>query len=79
MTNARTNSNSFINNLLSIGLDSYTGARLMITLEQIKNIAEDIIADDEWINDSHTQSEHNGIKAGLYALIHHLEETEEQD
>ena len=75
MTNARTNSNSFINNLLSIGLDSYTGARLMITLEQIKNIAEDIIADD----DSHTQSEHNGIKAGLYALIHHLEETEEQD
>ena len=79
MTNARTNSNSFINNLLSIGLDSYTGARLMITLEQIKNIAEDIIADDEWINDSHTQSEHNGIKAGLYALIHHIEETKEQD
>mgnify|MGYP003680377303 FL=1 len=51
----------------------------MITIERIKNIAEDIIADDEWINDSHTQSEHNGIKAGLYALIHHIEETKEQD
>ena len=50
----------------------------MITLQRIKNIAEDIIADDEWVNDSHTQSEHSGIKAGLYALIHHLEETEEE-
>ena len=46
----------------------------MITLERIKNIAEDIIADDEWVNDSHSQAEHSGIKAGLYALIHHLEE-----
>ena len=37
----------------------------MITIERIKNIAEDIIADDEWVNDSHTESEHGGIKAGL--------------
>ena len=44
-----------------------------ITLERIKNIAEDIIADDEWVNDSHSQAEHSGIKAGLYALIQHLE------
>ena len=49
----------------------------MITLERIKNIAEDIIADYEWVNDSHTEAEHDGIKAGLYALIHHLEETED--
>jgi hypothetical protein len=49
----------------------------MITIEKIKNIAEDIIADDGWVKDSYTQSEHAGIKAGLYALIHHLEETEE--
>ena len=49
----------------------------MLTIERIKNIAEDIIADDEWVNDSHTQSEHAGIKAGLYALILHLEDTEE--
>ena len=51
----------------------------MITIERIKNIADDIIADDEWVNDSHTKSEHAGIKAGLYALIHHLEDDEEWD
>ena len=45
-----------------------------ITLERIKRIAKDIKEDDEWVNDSHTQAEHSGIKAGLYALIHHLEE-----
>ena len=50
------------------------GAKV-ITIERIKNIAEDIIADDEWVNDSHTEAEHDGIKAGLYSLIHHLEET----
>ena len=49
------------------------------TIKQIKNIAEDIIADDGWVNDSHTESEHAGIKAGLYALIHHLEETEDEN
>ena len=46
----------------------------MITIERIKNIAEDIIADNEWVNDSHTEAEHDGVKAGLYALVHHLEE-----
>ena len=49
----------------------------MITIERIKNIANDIIADDEWVNDSHTRSEYEGIKEGLYTLIRHLEETEE--
>ncbi len=46
----------------------------MITIERLKNIAEDIIADDEWVNDSHTKSEHEGIKDGLNRLIRHLEE-----
>jgi len=50
---------------------------MKITLDRIKNIAEDIIADDEWVNDSHTKSEHEGVKAGLEMLIRHLEETEE--
>jgi len=50
----------------------------MITIERLKNIAEDIIADDKWVNDSHTKSEHAGIKAGLYALIHHLEDEQEE-
>jgi len=55
----------------------FKGARLMITIDRIKNIAEDIIADDEWVNDSHTKSEHEGIKDGLNRLIRHLEETED--
>ena len=50
----------------------------MITLERIKNIAEDIIADDEWVNDSHSQAEHSGIKAGLQMLIRHLEEIKDE-
>jgi len=50
---------------------------LMITIERIKNIAEDIIADDEWVNDSHTKSEHAGVKAGLEMLIRHLEELQQ--
>jgi len=53
------------------------GVRLMITIERIKNIAEDIIADDEWVNDSHTKSEHAGVKAGLEMLIRHLEEVQQ--
>lgn len=48
----------------------------MITIDQIKNIAEDIIADDEWVNDSHTKSEHKGIKDGLNRLIKHLQEVQ---
>ena len=49
----------------------------MITIERIKNIAEDIIADDGWVNDSHTKSEHEGIKDGLNRLIKHLQEVQE--
>jgi len=49
----------------------------MITIKRIKNIAEDIIADNGWVNDSQSDAEYKGIKAGLYALIHHLEETNE--
>ena len=47
-----------------------------ITLERIRNIAKDIIDDTEWVNDSHTKAEHNGIKDGLERLIRHLEEIE---
>jgi len=51
----------------------------MITIDRIKNIAEDIIADDEWVNDSHTKSEHEGIKDGLNRLIRHLEEVYDEN
>ena len=33
----------------------------MFTLKQIKNIVTDIKADDEWVNDSHSKAEHNGV------------------
>ena len=46
----------------------------MITLERIKNIAEDILDDNGWVNDSHTHAEYKGMKAGLTMLINHLEE-----
>ena len=46
----------------------------MIKLEQIKNIVIDIKADDEWVNDSHTKAEHNGVCKGLDMLVNHLEE-----
>ena len=50
----------------------------MITIKQIKRIAEDIKSDDTWINDSHSSSEHQGVKYGLDALIRHLEETNDE-
>jgi len=43
-----------------------------VTVEEIKNIAREIIADDGWVNDSHTESEHHGIIVGLYELIEKL-------
>ena len=46
-----------------------------ISIERIRAIADDIIADDEWVNDSHSKSEHNGIISGLQMLINHLNET----
>ena len=48
----------------------------MITLKQIKNIVEDIVSDDEWVNDSHSSAEHKGVKSGLSMLVKHLEEIE---
>ena len=45
-----------------------------ITLEQIKKIAEDIKADDEWVNDSHSNAKHKGICDGLDMLVEELEE-----
>ena len=50
--------------------------KLMITLEQIKNIVIDIKSDDEWVNDSQTQAEYKGVCDGLDMLVNHLEELE---
>lgn len=46
---------------------------------RLKKIAQDIISDDEWVNDSHEQAEHNGIRNGLERLLNHLQKTEPSD
>tara|TARA_R100000935_G_scaffold58799_1_gene98041 strand:- start:325 stop:603 length:279 start_codon:yes stop_codon:yes gene_type:complete len=51
----------------------------MKDLKRIKAIAKDIISDREWVNDSHSESEHKGVVNGLNALIHHIEMTDETD
>ena len=50
---------------------------MSITIKQIRSIAADIIADTEWVNDSHTISEHDGVVSGLEQLIRHIEEIKE--
>ena len=50
----------------------------MITLDKIKNIAEDILDDNGWVNDSHTHAEYKGMKAALTMLINHLEEIKDE-
>jgi len=52
---------------------------ITVELEQIKNIAEDIKDDKEWVNDSESKAEHRGICMGLDLLINHLEEVDEWD
>lgn len=47
---------------------------MKITLEQIKRISKDIKDDKEWVNDSHSYSEHKGICYALDKLVNHLEE-----
>lgn len=48
---------------------------MKIELSRIKRIAKDIKADDEWVNDSHSAAEYQGVKSGLDMLISHLEST----
>ena len=51
----------------------------MITIEQVKRIAEDIKSDDGWVNDSHSASEHRGVVMGLDMLVKQLEEASEDN
>ena len=48
----------------------------MFTLKQIKDIAMEIKADGEWVNDSQTNMEYTGVCNGLDYLIHELEKIE---
>tara|TARA_Y100000817_G_C16810882_1_gene524207 strand:- start:537 stop:761 length:225 start_codon:yes stop_codon:yes gene_type:complete len=58
--------------------DNHPKEKKLITLEQIKNIVIDIKSDDEWVNDSQTQSEYKGVCDGLDMLVNHLEELEKE-
>ena len=51
----------------------------MFTLEQIKDIAMEIKADGEWVNDSQTNMEYIGVCNGLNYLIHELEKIERKN
>ena len=48
----------------------------MITLKQIKNISDDIMADNDWVETNEDDAEFRGICNGLVRLINHLEEIE---
>ena len=48
----------------------------MITLKQIKKIVKDIKSDDEWVNDSQSNAEYNGICDGLDMLVEELEKVQ---
>ena len=54
----------------------YRKDNLIFTLKQIKDIAMEIKADGEWVNDSQTQSEYIGVCNGLNYLIDELEKIE---
>lgn len=48
-----------------------------ITIQRIKNIADDIIeSNQEWVSDSHSASEYEGMVNALNMLIEHLEEVD---
>jgi len=52
---------------------------MIISLDQIKNAVQDIKQDNEWVNDSHSKSEYNGVCEGLNMLVRHFEELKEAE
>ena len=47
----------------------------MITLEQLKNAVADIKeSEKEWVQDSHTEAEYQGVCEGLDMLVRHFQE-----
>ena len=49
------------------------------SLDSIIAISDDIKNDTEWVNDSKTKAEHEGVCSGLNMLINHLKEIEESE
>ena len=52
----------------------------MITIEELINIGKIIKEDNlEWVNDSHSESEYEGICYGINAMIRHCQLMEEEE
>ena len=51
----------------------------MISIEQLKNIIDDIISDKEWVNDSESAAEYKGVVAGLQILYNHIQELKQNE
>tara|TARA_R100000654_G_scaffold66976_1_gene95399 strand:+ start:406 stop:570 length:165 start_codon:yes stop_codon:yes gene_type:complete len=52
----------------------------MITIEELINIGKIIKEDNlEWVNDSHSESEYEGICYGVNAMIRHCILMEEEE
>ena len=51
----------------------------MITFEQIKRVVKDIKDDTEWVNDSLTKAEYNGVCNGLDMFVRHFKELREDE
>lgn len=52
----------------------------MITIEELINIGKIIKEDNlEWVNDSHSESEYEGICYGVNAMIRHCVLMEEEN
>ena len=50
---------------------------MIITLDKLKNAVADIKeSEKEWVQDSHTEAEYQGVCQGLDMLIRHFEELE---
>jgi len=47
---------------------------MIITLDKLKNAVADIKeSEQEWVQDSHTKAEYQGVCDGLDMLVNHLE------
>jgi hypothetical protein len=51
---------------------------MIITLDKLKNAVADIKeSEQEWVQDSHTKAEYQGVCDGLDMLVRHFEEVKE--
>tara|TARA_R110000851_G_scaffold1344_1_gene4952 strand:- start:229 stop:402 length:174 start_codon:yes stop_codon:yes gene_type:complete len=53
---------------------------MSIKVDHLKRVVADIKeSEKEWVNDSHSESEYQGVCQGLDMLVRHFEELENQN